>query len=175
MASTREHWSRRRCLRFWRDVGRSGFSLLELLIVLGIVAALIAILVPVAARVRARSVSVACQNHLRSIAQACHTRATECDGYVGLAGLIIAVVFVGSYWAWRSRPVPGPTLTTTGPASSRIAAVPDNSIAVLPFQNLSKDEENAFFADGVQDEILTDLAKIADLEIIVHAGIRLTA
>src|SRR5262245_45705136 len=38
------------------------------------------------------------------------------------------------------------------------------SIAVLPFENLSNDQENAFFADGVQDEILNDLAKIADLK-----------
>ena len=43
---------------------------------------------------------------------------------------------------------------------------PDKSIAVLPFENLSKDEENAFFAGGVQDEILSDLAKIADLKVI---------
>ena len=42
----------------------------------------------------------------------------------------------------------------------------EKSIAVLPFGNLSKDQENAFFADGVQDEILTDLAKIADLKVI---------
>src|SRR5216117_1038633 len=45
------------------------------------------------------------------------------------------------------------------------------SIAVLPFQNLSKDEENAFFADGVQDEILTDLAKIADLKVISRTSV----
>ena len=37
---------------------------------------------------------------------------------------------------------------------------------MLPFENLSKDEENAFFAGGVQDEILTNLAKIADLKVI---------
>src|SRR5207245_8401901 len=42
----------------------------------------------------------------------------------------------------------------------------DKSIAVLPFENLSKDEENAFFASGVQDEILTDLAKLAELKVI---------
>ncbi|MBA4184768.1 MAG: hypothetical protein H0X49_12265, partial [Acidobacteria bacterium] len=40
-----------------------------------------------------------------------------------------------------------------------------------PFQNLSKDEENAFFADGVQDEILTDLAKIADLKVISRSSV----
>ena len=37
---------------------------------------------------------------------------------------------------------------------------------MLPFENLSDDKENAFFTDGVQDEILTDLAKIADLKVI---------
>jgi TolB-like protein/thiamine kinase-like enzyme len=45
-------------------------------------------------------------------------------------------------------------------------AIPEKSIAVLPFENLSADQENAFFADGVQDEILTDLAKVADLKVI---------
>jgi TolB-like protein/Tfp pilus assembly protein PilF len=49
--------------------------------------------------------------------------------------------------------------------------VPQKSIAVLPFENLSKDEENAFFAGGVQDEILTDLAKIADLKVISRTSV----
>ena len=43
---------------------------------------------------------------------------------------------------------------------------PEKSIAVLPFENLSEEKANAFFADGVQDEILTDLAKVADLKVI---------
>src|SRR5437667_8357085 len=47
----------------------------------------------------------------------------------------------------------------------------DKSIAVLPFENLSKDEENAFFAGGVQDEILTDLAKVADLKVISRTSV----
>ena len=45
------------------------------------------------------------------------------------------------------------------------------SIAVLPFENLSADQANAFFADGVQDEILTDLAKIADLKVISRTSV----
>ena len=44
--------------------------------------------------------------------------------------------------------------------------VAEKSIAVLPFENLSSDKENAYFADGVQDEILTNLAQIADLKVI---------
>src|SRR5262249_24594078 len=45
------------------------------------------------------------------------------------------------------------------------------SIAVLPFENLSRDPDNAFFTDGVQDEILTDLAKIADLKVISRTSV----
>jgi TolB-like protein len=48
---------------------------------------------------------------------------------------------------------------------------PEKSVAVLPFENLSKDEENAFFAGGVQDEILTDLAKVADLKVISRTSV----
>jgi TolB-like protein len=50
-------------------------------------------------------------------------------------------------------------------------AVPEKSIAVLPFENLSADPENAFFADGVQDEILTNLAKIADLKVTSRSSV----
>jgi TolB-like protein/Tfp pilus assembly protein PilF len=50
--------------------------------------------------------------------------------------------------------------------------ITEKSIAVLPFENLSADPENAFFADGVQDEILTDLAKVADLKVISRTSVR---
>jgi TolB-like protein len=46
------------------------------------------------------------------------------------------------------------------------AELPDKSIAVLPFENLSRDPDNAYFADGIQDEILARLSKIADLKVI---------
>ena len=52
-----------------------------------------------------------------------------------------------------------------GPARSLATAV-EKSIAVLPFENLSEDKDNAYFADGIQDEILTRLSKIADLKVI---------
>src|SRR5437899_7571222 len=51
--------------------------------------------------------------------------------------------------------------------SARLASsVSENSIAVLPFENLSRDPDNAYFADGMQDEILARLSKIADLKVI---------
>src|SRR5213595_3096897 len=52
-------------------------------------------------------------------------------------------------------------------------SVSQKSIAVLPFENLSAEKENAFFADGVQNEILTDLAKIADLKVISRTSVML--
>ena len=46
--------------------------------------------------------------------------------------------------------------------------IPEKSVAVLPFENLSSDKNNAYFAEGIQDEILTRLSKIADLKVISH-------
>jgi serine/threonine protein kinase/Tfp pilus assembly protein PilF len=51
-------------------------------------------------------------------------------------------------------------------ALPQVAAIPDKSIAVLPFENRSEEKANAYFADGIQDEILTRLSKIADLKVI---------
>jgi TolB-like protein/Tfp pilus assembly protein PilF len=67
-------------------------------------------------------------------------------------GLLVAAMAVAVPFYWHRN------LTTTSP--------PEKSIAVLPFENLTKDEENAFFAGGVQDEILSNLAKVADLKVI---------
>src|SRR5438874_4160302 len=50
-------------------------------------------------------------------------------------------------------------------------AAPEKSIAVLPFENRSEDKANAYFAEGIQDEILTDLAKIADLKVISRTSV----
>ena len=50
--------------------------------------------------------------------------------------------------------------------SPAVSSSPGKSIAVLPFENLSEDKANAYFADGIQEEILTRLAKIADLKVI---------
>ena len=57
-----------------------------------------------------------------------------------------------------------------GPGHS-LANVVEKSIAVLPFENLSSDKENAYFTDGVQDEILTHLAKVADLKVISRTSV----
>jgi TolB-like protein/Tfp pilus assembly protein PilF len=75
-----------------------------------------------------------------------------------IAGLLsIGLFFLGRYTALRSAQEQ-PAVTTGSP--------PAKSIAVLPFENRSKDPENVYFAEGVQDEILTRLAKVADLKVI---------
>src|SRR5438876_2851715 len=56
-------------------------------------------------------------------------------------------------------------------APSALTPLPEKSIAVLPFENLSADKDNAYFAGGVQDEILSDLAKIADLKVISRTSV----
>ncbi len=68
-----------------------------------------------------------------------------------------------------------PTTTSVSPKATAIAtpasAFPEKSIAVLPFENFSAEKENAYFADGVQDEILTLLARIADLKVISRVSV----
>lgn len=77
--------------------------------------------------------------------------------------LILAVALpVGAVMFLRRT---NPNLTAS------LAAIPGKSIAVLPFQNLSANQENAFFTDGVQDEILTHLAKVADLKVISRTSV----
>jgi TolB-like protein/class 3 adenylate cyclase/Flp pilus assembly protein TadD len=77
--------------------------------------------------------------------------------------LVVALIIVAVLFSQRSESV--------GPRATATSAVPEKSIAVLPFENLSANQENAFFADGVQDEILTNLAKIADLKVISRTSV----
>ena len=74
---------------------------------------------------------------------------------IGAAAL--ALISLGALWwfvAHRASPSP------------KAVVIPEKSIAVLPFDNFSDDKESTYFADGVQDDILTDLAKVADLKVI---------
>jgi TolB-like protein len=56
-------------------------------------------------------------------------------------------------------------------SAPKTAAVPEKSIAVLPFRNLSEDKENAFFADGVQDDLVTSLARIKALKVVSRGSV----
>ncbi len=63
------------------------------------------------------------------------------------------------------------TIGTHRTVSGEDAVIPEKSIAVLPFENLSDDEQNAYFADGVEDEIRTNLARVADLKVISRTSV----
>jgi TolB-like protein/Tfp pilus assembly protein PilF len=85
---------------------------------------------------------------------------------------------VNLYNAELGNPWPPKKLSSRVEAAKQAAAPPDaiprapeKSIAVLPFENLSADPENAFFVDGLHDEILSDLAKIADLKVISRTSV----
>src|SRR6187399_1011871 len=78
--------------------------------------------------------------------------------YIVIVGAVVSITLflLGRYSAISGAP--GHTQAATG--------IAEKSIAVLPFDNLSRDPDNAYFAEGVQDEILTRLAKVADLKVI---------
>jgi len=81
----------------------------------------------------------------------------------------VALVFalmIGVGWWWSERPHKTPTSPAATTASNTATEIPAKSIAVLPLENLSRDPDNAYFVEGIQDEILTRLSKIADLKVI---------
>ncbi len=79
-----------------------------------------------------------------------------------VAGCILGAVAVSAF-----------AFLTFLPGAPHLGPIPisDKGIAVLPFENLSDDKENAYFADGVQDEILTNLSKVADLKVISRTSV----
>jgi serine/threonine-protein kinase len=85
---------------------------------------------------------------------------------VALLVSIIALVISSVIFFHPALRPPAPATVRGGGVSSPPTPIPEKSIAVLPFENLSEEKENAYFADGVQDEILTGLAKVADLKVI---------
>jgi TolB-like protein/Tfp pilus assembly protein PilF len=99
---------------------------------------------------RTEDVDVAAQRHRKS-----HVWI-----YVVIVGAAfsIGLIFIGRYTARNT----GAARTDADTSSS----IPQKSIAVLPFENRSRDPDNAYFADGIQDEILTRLSKISDLKVI---------
>src|SRR6267378_6816569 len=72
------------------------------------------------------------------------------------AAISLALFFLGRYTAGNRTMLSGDS----------------KSIAVLPFQSLSQDKNDAYFADGVQDQILNNLAKVSDLKVISHTSVR---
>ena len=86
--------------------------------------------------------------------------------------LILALlVSLGGFLLWRFAASSHAPAVTSANAVAPVA-IPEKSVAVLPFENLSDDKGAAYFADGIQDEILTKLASIADLKVISRTSTR---
>jgi len=81
--------------------------------------------------------------------------------------LLLTVIAVGFKFFSSSSPKPA----ASTPAATLVSAIPEKSIAVLPFENLSANQETEFFTNGVQDEILSNLAKVADLKVISRTSV----
>jgi TolB-like protein/class 3 adenylate cyclase/Tfp pilus assembly protein PilF len=78
---------------------------------------------------------------------------------IAAALITLAALAAGGFLLFRRS-------ASVGNRAATASAIVEKSIAVLPFENLSEDKANAYFTDGIQDEILTRLAKIADLKVI---------
>jgi TolB-like protein/Tfp pilus assembly protein PilF len=102
---------------------------------------------------------------------------------VAAALVLIAGLGMGGF-LWSRRSVPAISNHQTGRSETEAvetgrppsalpapAAILEKSIAVLPFDNMSDEKQNAYFTDGVQDEILTNLARIADLKVISRSSV----
>ena len=110
------------------------------------------------------------------IAQARHTAEVpsgkrRSSWIIPVAAVVVAALVVGGVLWSRTRAPNAPN--GAKPEVGRVgeSSLPAKSVAVLPFENLSEDKGNAFFADGVQDEILTNLAKVADLKVISRTSV----
>jgi TolB-like protein/DNA-binding winged helix-turn-helix (wHTH) protein/Tfp pilus assembly protein PilF len=104
-----------------------------------------------------------------SVSQSDHPVASRSFRPILLATAAVLALSVAAIFFWRGR-TQNPPESPAGIPSARIV-IPEKSVAVLPFANLSADKENAFFTEGVQDDILTAIAKFADLKVISRTSV----
>jgi TolB-like protein/Tfp pilus assembly protein PilF len=84
---------------------------------------------------------------------------------------IVALATGFGIWSLSRQLAPELAGVSASPEAAALAVLPEKSIAVLPLENLSEDKQNAFLADGVQDDIRTALAKVADLKVINRTSV----
>jgi len=107
------------------------------------------------------------QSEVEPTASITHLTAHKLDRWIIVLLVLIALLLVVQMFTRKHAAEDGDShRTAAGSSISSPEAAPVKSIAVLPFENLSKDENNAYFATGMQDEILTRLAGIHDLKVI---------
>ena len=84
---------------------------------------------------------------------------------------VVAIAVVTLYMLRANRQELTTSARNIPPSASAVMPLPEKSIAVLPLENLSPGQENAFFADGIQDDILTSVAKIRELKVISRTSV----
>src|SRR5256714_14966193 len=84
---------------------------------------------------------------------------------------IVALATGFGIWSLSRQLAPELAGVSASPEAAALAVLPEKSIAVLPLENLSEDKQNAFLADGVQDDIRTALAKVADPKVINRTSV----
>jgi TolB-like protein/Tfp pilus assembly protein PilF len=102
-----------------------------------------------------KSASVAAASVAAAVPAAPMAKPKRIPWHEAVVALLLVAALIAGFLFWQRNK-----------SKASTAAAPEKSIAVLPFANLSRDPDNAYFADGIQDEILTRLAKIADLKVI---------
>jgi adenylate cyclase len=85
-------------------------------------------------------------------------------------GILLLAALIGGAVLWFHRAASGGKTASENSAAAT-PSIPAKSVAVLPFENLSEEKTNEFFADGVQDQVLTNLAQIADLKVISRTSV----
>ena len=101
--------------------------------------------------------------------ESCRRKLSHGIGVYKIAALIaVAAIVAAALFVIRlnRREITSASARNVAPSASALTPLPEKSIAVLPLENLSHDPDNVYFAEGMQDEILTRLAKIADLKVI---------
>ena len=101
--------------------------------------------------------------------ESCRRKLSHGIGVYKIAALIAVVAIVAAALfviGLNRREITSASASNVAPSASALTPLPEKSIAVLPLENLSHDPDNVYFAEGMQDEILARLSKIADLKVI---------
>ncbi len=109
--------------------------------------------------------------------ESCRRRLARGGGFYSLRQLatvtVVVAVAAGTLFALRlnRQKATSPPAGNNASSVSTLTSLPEKSIAVLPFENLGENKEDPFFADGIQDDVLTSLGTIRDLKVISHRSV----
>src|SRR5438034_4212087 len=101
------------------------------------------------------------------------TRATRPLKQIAIIASVAAacLIAIAGWYFTKSKPRVQPAAFVSSTPAAQAAAASEKSIAVLPFENMSAEKEDAFFADGIQDDVLTTLGKVKELTVIARASV----